>query len=224
MSRPASAISAVSRTRSNSVTTQRSIRSSARAVPSARACTRPSSVNGQATPGSPLTSALALSSDSPWRAARSLLTGARSGSRGRAPSRRCRRAGSRRRCRPGRRGRRSAPARAAAGSGRAGPRPAFPARRASGSVQTCCSCTACGVHADASALKRITPSSSQSHERPSSICARVRQRKPSASRRRGSIPSSPSCASAQAGTSRSRSANVAARRPLPPGSGAADIA
>ena len=47
---------------------------------------------------------------------------------------------------------------------------ACPCRRAAGSTQTCCSCTAVGVQADASALNRITPSSTHSHERPSSIC------------------------------------------------------
>src|SRR2546421_3193116 len=65
----------------------------------------------------------------------------------------------------------------------------------------------------------MTPSSSQSHERRSSICARVRQRKPSGSRRSGSIPISSRCASAQAGTSSSRSRAVAARKPVSPGSG-----
>ena len=40
-----------------------------------------------------------------------------------------------------------------------------------------------GVHAEASALNRIVPPSRQSQERPSSICIRVRQRKPAGSRR-----------------------------------------
>ena len=47
-----------------------------------------------------------------------------------------------------------------------------PLPRTAGSTQTCCSCTASGVHAEASALKRITPFSIHAHERPSSICAR----------------------------------------------------
>ena len=62
--------------------------------------------------------------------------------------------------------------------------------RASGSTHTCWICTADGVHADASALKRTTSSSSQSQERPSSICAEVRQRNAYASSASGSVPSS----------------------------------
>src|SRR5437899_3043041 len=50
----------------------------------------------------------------------------------------------------------------------------------------------------------MTPSSSQTHDRPSSIWASVRQRKPSASRASGSRPSSSSCAAAHAGRSRAR--------------------
>ena len=97
------------------------------------------------------------------------------------------------------------------------PRVALPCRRASGSTHTCWSWTALGVHAEASALNRIVPFSTQSQERPSSICAAVRRRKPTGSRRSGSTPSSSSCVSAQAGTSRSRSSSVAARRPARPG-------
>ena len=50
-------------------------------------------------------------------------------------------------------------------------------------------------------MKRIVPFSSQIHERPSPICACVRQRKPSGSRSSGLIPISSSCAAAHAGTS-----------------------
>jgi hypothetical protein len=90
----------------------------------------------------------------------------------------------------------------------------FPRRRAEGSTHTCWSWTAEGVHADASALKRITPSSTQSHDLPCSICVRVRQRKPSGSRLIGSSPSSCSWAAAQAGRSSSRSSGVAGRSRL----------
>ena len=100
-------------------------------------------------------------------------------------------------------------------------RSAYPRRRTGGSTQTCWSCTALGVHADASALKRITPPSSQIHERPSSICTRVRQRNPFGSRRRGSTPSSSKCAFAHAGTRTSRSPRVAGRSPVSPASGGA---
>ena len=73
-----------------------------------------------------------------------------------------------------------------------------------------------GVQADASALNRITPSSSQTHERPSSICARVRQRKPFGSRRSGSTPSSSSCAPRTRGRAASRSTASRARSPVHP--------
>ena len=61
---------------------------------------------------------------------------------------------------------------------------AFPIALAShgGSTQTCCSWTARSVQADASALKRTVPPSSQSQLRPSSICVRVRHSKSAGSR------------------------------------------
>ena len=94
--------------------------------------------------------------------------------------------------------------RAGAGSGRAAPDRRSPAGAPAGSVHTCCSWTALGVQADASALNRITPSSTQSHERPSSIWVRVRQRKPSGSRRSGSTPSSSWWAAAHDGDEQRR--------------------
>jgi len=103
------------------------------------------------------------------------------------------------------------------------PRAPYPLRRTNGSTQTCWSWTAEGVQADASALNRITSSSIQSQDRPSSIWLRVRQRKPSVSRRIGSTPSSSSCAAAQAGSRISKSSNVARRSPVPPGSGSSVI-
>src|SRR4051794_1071705 len=103
------------------------------------------------------------------------------------------------------------------------PRKPFRRPRASGSTHTCCTCTASGVHADASALKRTTSSSSQSHDRPSSICARVRHLNPSASAASGSRPSSARCAAAHAGTSRSRSASVAGRSPVSPFGGGSSM-
>ena len=69
----------------------------------------------------PFSRSATLNSDSACRASTSSLKAARSCSRGRESSRRCRRARSPPRCRRGRRGRRSAHARAAGGSGRAGP-------------------------------------------------------------------------------------------------------
>ena len=63
-------------------------------------------------------------------------------------------------------------------------------------------------------MKRMVPPSAQSQERPSSICARVRQRNPSGSRSSGSIPISSRWAAAHAGRSRSKSSGVAARKPV----------
>ena len=69
-------------------------------------------------------------------------------------------------------------------------------------------------------MNRMTPFSSHSHDRPSSIWLRVRQRKPSGSRSMGSIPSSCSCAAEHAGMRTSRSSSRAARSPVSPGAGA----
>ena len=89
-----------------------------------------------------------------------------------------------------------------------------PRPRAAGSTQTCCSWTACGVQADASALKRIVPFSSPE---PRPAFADLGARPPAKAvgiRSSGSTPISSSCAAAHAGTSRSRSAGVASRSPV----------
>src|SRR5256885_3222748 len=67
-SRPARAISAVSRVRENCVCAQRSSGTCAICCPSSRASSRPFSVRWTGTPGSPLTRFSKFSVDSPWRA------------------------------------------------------------------------------------------------------------------------------------------------------------
>ena len=164
---PGQASSAVSRVRPKAEWPTRS--TGPASAPSARAWSRPDSVKTTCTEGSPFSRSATLNSDSACRASTSSLKAARSGSRGRGHPDAV--------VEPDRRhvvgadeGRRSAHARAAGGSGRAGPGFRSPCR-APPDRSTCCSCTARGVQADASALKRMTPPSSQSHERPSSICA-----------------------------------------------------
>ena len=82
-----------------------------------------------------------------------------SGSRARAPSRSSRRARSPARSRRGRRGRRVGTRSSSSRTRSRSPRSPLPTPRATGSAHTCWSWTASGVHADASALKRMTPSS-----------------------------------------------------------------
>ena len=104
---------------------------------------------------------------------------------------------------------------------RSAARPRCPGAARGGSTHTCWSCTASGVQADASALKRIAPSSTQSHERPSldlrprppAEAVRVARERIDAELLLVRAPRTP-------GTSRSRSASVAARRPVSPGSAA----
>ena len=127
-----------------------------------------------------------------------------------AASRSPRRRGSPARSPDGRRGRRAAPARAACRQRSRIPRWAFLRPRALGSTQTCWSCTRVGVHADASALNRIVPSSDPE---PGTALADLRLGAPAKAVRvatSGSMPISSWCAAAHAGTSASRSASVAA--------------